>query len=115
MQPSRQLPRRRQLDDLDAGDVFMRGDFGQRRGRRQCVKIKNADCMSAGASAADRHLGNIDAVIAKDCAHSANDAWHVVVRENEQVAIEIGFEAEFAEANQPWRCDSNCSAPGLPE
>ena len=89
-----------ELDDADGFDVLVGGDFGEGGGWGEGVEVEDADGVAAGGGAADGHLGDVDAVIAEDGADGADDAGHVVVREDEQVAVEIGFEAEIAEADE---------------
>ena len=54
-----------------------------------------------GAGPADRHLGDVHAVLAEDRADAADDAGHVVVAEDQQAAVEIGFQPVVVERHQP--------------
>ena len=94
-------PGKRQLNDANALNILVRRDLGYGGRRRQCIEIQHADGCSAGGGSADRHLRDIDAMIAKDGPHGADDPRHVVVRENEKVAIQVGFQAEIPQANEP--------------
>ena len=51
--------------------------------------------------AADRHLGDVDPVLAEDRAHLADDARHVAVREDHQDAVEVALQSAVALLHQP--------------
>ena len=70
---------RRQLDDADALNFLVGGDFGEGGWRRDGVEIEDADGFAAGSGAADGHLGDVHAVLAEDRADGADDAGHVAV------------------------------------
>ena len=71
-------------------------DFGDGVFGGEAVEIEDADGGAAGGGAADRHLGDVDLVVAENRADRADDAGHVVVGEDQQVAVQIGFQAKVA-------------------
>lgn len=101
------------FEDANAGNVRVGRDFGEGGGRGKGVEIEDTDGTAAGSGAADGHLGDVDFVIAKDRADGTDDAGAVVVGENEQIAIEIGFESEFAESNEARHVGAEERAAGI--
>ena len=58
------------------------------------------------------HLGDVYAVIAKNGSHGADDAGPIAVREYQQVSIEIRFQPEFIQSNQPRHAVAKEGATG---
>ena len=77
------------------------------------VEVQHADRAAARRRAAHGHLGDVHAVVAEDRAHRADDARHVVVREHQQHAVEIGLQPRVAQANQPRHVVAEQRAAGF--
>ena len=79
------------MDHSHVADVVFGKDFNQRRLGRLDVEVEHADGVAAGriASAADRHLGDVDLMGAENGADGSNDAGYVAMAEDEQDAVQI--------------------------
>ena len=64
------------------------------------VEVDDADRFAARLLAAHVHLRDVDVVAAERRADEADQARHVVVGEDEQVAVQVGVEPVRAEADQ---------------
>jgi hypothetical protein len=56
--------------------------------------------FGAGAFAAQREVGDVDALLAEDGADAADDAGHVEVAADQQVAFERGLDVDAVELEQ---------------
>src|SRR5262249_18466339 len=73
-QPRRQHTGGRKLDHAEAADLRMGTDLAQRLLRRRVVEVEHRDGLAAGDLPADRHLGDVDVVLAEDRADEADQA-----------------------------------------
>ncbi len=60
-------------------------------GRAVEVEYANRMATRLVACPTHRHLSDIHVVLAKGIAHFANDSGHILVCENEQRAVDVGF------------------------
>ena len=91
--PGRKLGLAGQGDNPGFFHAFDREDVGHRLGRGTGVERENADRFAAGLVrlATDRHVGDIDLVTTKHVSDLANDAWRVVMVEQQKDAVEVAF------------------------
>ena len=58
----------------------------------------------AVSATTDGHLRDVHPVLTKDCANAANHARHILVREDQQATVEIGFQSVAVDGQpRPWR------------
>ena len=65
------------------------------------IEIQHADSVAAGGRSPDSHLGDVHSQPAECGADPANDAGHVLMREHQQNAVEIGLQPMTFQLHQP--------------
>jgi len=103
-EPGRKHTLSGQLDETDASNLRMRGDLVERLLRRHRVEVEHGDGLAPRRLPADRHLGDVDIVLAEQGADETDQAGNIAVAEQKQHAIEMGVEAvgpQMGEAQLP--------------
>ena len=96
-QPVGQLSSGRKSDLFTRFDPFVFYDLFDGRLWSSCVKVQDTNGWPTGIRlAANCHLSDVYVVFGQHASDVANDSRHIAVREDQQVAIHVGFGAVLA-------------------
>ncbi len=94
-----------QLNHLRGVDVFTRANFIQQFFARRGVEIQDRERGAAGLISAQRHRGNIHAVIAEQRADAADHPGAICVFQHEHNTVRTSFNRAAVDAH-----DARCGA-----
>src|SRR5262249_50847404 len=97
-----------QLDHLRRVNIFARANFAEQLFTRGGVEIQHGERGTASLISAERHCGDVNAMLAKQHADPPDHSGTVRVLQHEHYALRSGFHRSAVDAHNSWRGAKKC-------
>src|SRR6266446_9583811 len=92
-----------QLNDLRGVNILARANFAEQLFARCGVEIQHCERSAAGLIAAQRHRGDVHAVVAEQCTDASHHSGAIGVFQHKHHAMRSGFNRPLVDADDSRR------------